>query len=113
MIFLIPTWADAKRAAPGEVSPVIWNGVRYAAAPHGGCGFAHPGCVEASDAETGQTLWKIEVYQIQYRPDLEKDVQDVFIISLKVEGNRLVVTNERGEIYEVNLETRVVQKTKQ
>ena len=105
MTCFVTSRADAKRMAPREVSPVIWNGVRYTA-PRYGCGFAHPGCIEASDAETGRTLWQVEVYQIQYRSDLGKDVQDVFIVSLKVEANVLVVTNEHGETYEVNLETK-------
>ena len=40
-----------------------------------------------------------------YVNNLEKDVQDVYITNLQIENAYLLVTNEKGEIYKINLKT--------
>ena len=47
--------------------------------------------------------WEKEVYTVEYNPDLESDVQDVFITSLNIEDGKLVVVNEKGDVYKVDL----------
>ncbi len=102
----------AKRSAPKEVKPVIYEGVRYSA-PHwviaNGKRIAG-GYIEAFNAKTNKKLWRLKVYEIKYGPQLEKDVQDVFITSMTIEKNHLVVENERNEEYEVDVKSRRVTK---
>lgn len=105
--------AEAKRAAPKEVDPVIHKGIRYVAAHFKmeGKEFGH-GYIEAWDIASNRKLWDLRIYEEKYDPYIERDVQDVFITSLTIKDDHLVVTNERGEVYEVDLRTRKIRKVK-
>jgi len=73
------------------------------------------GHIEAFDARTNRSLWTLKVYDITYDPDEEPDAQDVFITKLWVSGlvqKRLMVENERGERFTINLKDRSVQREK-
>ncbi len=96
--------AFAKRSAPREVVPVVADGVRYTA-PSEAMGF-----VIAAAADSGKELWRVRIYEVRFDPALERDVQDVFITSLEMKGRALVVTNERGEKYALDLKTRKVTR---
>ncbi len=106
------TGQKAKRSTPKEVTPVVYEGVRYTA-PHwviaNGKRIAG-GYIEAFNAQTNKKLWRLKIYETKYAPQLEKDVQDVFITSMAIEKNKLVVVNERDVGYEVDLKTRRVTK---
>lgn len=91
---------EAKRVPPSLIEPVIYNGVNYTT---GKMGF-----VEAWDINTSQKIWEKKVYSVKYNPLLETDVQDVFITSLSISDGKLVVINEKGNKYEVNVETGAV-----
>jgi outer membrane protein assembly factor BamB len=96
--------ANAKRAVPRAVEPVTMHGVTYSA-PAAVMGF-----VVASDASSGRELWRQRIYGIPVDPSLERDVQDVFITSLTLRGGSLVVANEHGERYALDLSTRKVTR---
>ena len=66
------------------------------------------------DAKSGVKLWGLLVYKTEYDPDLEKDIQDVFITSLSINflGTKLTVTDELGRQYEINISDKSVTKTK-
>lgn len=49
---------------------------------------------------------------MKYLPDLERDVQDVFITSIQKEGNQLHILNERKSEYLLDLETLQVKVVK-
>ena len=106
------TGQKAKRSPPKEVTPVVYEGVRYTA-PHWviakGKRIAG-GYVEAFNAKTKKRLWRIKVYETISDSQLEQDVQDVFITSMAIEKSNLVVVNERGVRYEVDLTTRTVTR---
>jgi hypothetical protein len=108
VVLLSSGTALAKREAPTEVPPVVIDGIKYAA-PH----FANPcgqngGCVVASDAATGAQLWFVKVYCVTYQPAYEMDVQDVFIETLAAGGAGLLITNEIGHRFTLDLKTRAV-----
>lgn len=91
---------SGKRTAPAPVTPLVHDGVRYAAT---GC------CtVTATLARDRRLLWRCEVYRIDVDPNLERDVQDVFITRLSFRGNRLLVDNEAGERFALKPESGVV-----
>jgi hypothetical protein len=98
-VSLCPFTAFAKRAAPKPVPPVVEDGVEYRAS------HARMGCVEAIDAASGRKLWETRVYSVIINPLVERDVQDVFITSLQVRAGGLLVSNEAGRTYELDLRT--------
>lgn len=106
--------ANAKRSVPERVEPVILEGVRYIAP----CDYKIVGneaqqyYVEAWDIKSNQKLWEVSVYTIANNPQMEADVQDVFINSLVIEGDALIVTSEQGKKYQVDLKTKMVKRIK-
>jgi hypothetical protein len=110
---LAPSLALAKRSPPAEVPPVVDGNFCYEV-PHGG--FGDPptpcgqigGCVVAYDNTTGALLWSVKVYSISYDPDLEEDVQWVFITCLSLKNGQLLVTNERGSHFAIDPATQQV-----
>lgn len=95
-----------KRAAPAEIEPIIHGGVRYTV-PHFASlneGMEHNGgYVEATDMRTDKRIWLKEVYRPGYRSGLERDVQDVFITSMSLEGDKLVIIDEEGRRFDIPL----------
>jgi hypothetical protein len=114
----LPAVAFAKRAAPKPVNAIVSNGVRYMApnimpkyrSIYGKPACNNIGCVEARNNKNGKLLWKVDVYQIKYDPTEERDVQDVFISALAIERGKLIVENEAGAKYSVDLKTRAIHK---
>ena len=105
---MIASEAWAKRAGPKPVAPVVHNGVKYVAPNESG----RQGKVEARNEETGEKLWDVVVYTVKIDPNLEEDIQWVFITGLAVRGNALLVTNEKNEHFTVDLKTKKVEKVK-
>jgi len=96
--------ANAKRTVPRAVEPVTVHGVTYSA-PATAMGF-----VVACDASSRRELWRQRIYRIRVDPSLERDVQDVFITSLTLRGGSLVIANEHGERYALDLSTRKITR---
>lgn len=101
---VVPTWA--KRAPAKDVDPVVHDDVKYSAPNNDG----RRGIVEARDARTNKMMWRAVVYTVKIDPDLEQDVQWVFITKLEVDGGSLRVTNEDGEQYLLDLKTGKLKK---
>jgi hypothetical protein len=97
----------AKREAPVDVEPVIYEGIKYTA-PHNKMGY-----IEALDAETDEIIQEIKVYEINYIPVLEKDVQDIFINKLAIENGKLIAYREGGKKYTLELSESGELKQKQ
>ena len=70
------------------------------------------GFIEARNLKSGKLIWNRQIYAVKYVPDLEGDVQDVFIRNIKVKGNSLIVTNERKSEYQLDLKTLEVKVLK-
>ena len=104
--FLASSPISAKRPAPKPVLPVVVNSVEYSAPPK------TMGFVIATDTRSRKGLWRERIYVVRFNPLLERDVQDVFIASLSIERGKLIVINERGNSYAVDLATRLVTKRK-
>lgn len=119
MIVLASTMAVAtpglaKRAAPPVAQPLTLGGVTYVAthstAPASGKPTSFIAKVEAHDPAGNKLLWDVEVYRIRYQPDLETDVQDIWIASLAAQGSDVLVTDERGQRYLVEVATRTAHR---
>src|SRR4051794_18266161 len=98
-LLVLTAVVHAKRSAPADVPPVVSDGIEYSA-PHDPIGW-----VIATDVKTRREIYRRRIYQIPIKPDLERDVQDVFITALEVKRNFLIVTNERGAMYALDLST--------
>ena len=110
-LLLVTLLAEAKRGAPAEVLPVTVGNIEYLA-PHRNGTHKQMGVIEARDLKSGKLIWSRQIYAVKYDPDLEGDVQDVFIKSITVEGNNFIITNERNSKYQLNLnslEVKVLQ----
>jgi hypothetical protein len=110
-LILATLLAEAKRGAPAEVLPATVGNIEYSA-PHRNGTHKQMGLIEARDPKSGKLIWSRQIYAVKYDPDLEGDVQDVFIKSITVQGNNLVITNERNSKYQLNLnslEVKVIQ----
>jgi hypothetical protein len=104
MVTLVPCLAFAKRMAPAKVEPVTHTGIRYVA-PNDDGRHAY---IEAWDVQTNKKLWDLTVFTNPVDPKVEEDVQWIFIKSLSIEGDRIVVTSERGNTYQIDLSSRAV-----
>ncbi|TXG76694.1 MAG: hypothetical protein E6R11_07635 [Rhodocyclaceae bacterium] len=96
--------SSAKRAAPATVAAVVIGAVEYSA-PATAMGY-----IVATDRNTHRELWRQRIYEILRDPGLEADVQDVFITSLELLNGRLLIRNERGEVFLLDPGTRAVMK---
>src|SRR5262245_5432487 len=99
--------ASAKRIAPANVEPVIHQGVRYVAPNDDG----RRGYIEAWNVGTNKKLWELTVFTNPIDPNLEQDVQWVFIKTLNIHDGRLVVTSERGTTYQVDVNTKEITQS--
>jgi hypothetical protein len=99
--FCLALPVHAKRSAPKPVPPVVRDGIEYSA-PLDRIGF-----VVATWTKTKREIWSRQVYVIkhEYKLGLEKDVQDVFITDLGIEGGKLRIRNERGGEFELDPES--------
>ncbi len=96
---------EAKRLPPPKVEPVIYNGVKYTAT-HEKMGY-----VQAWDIKTGKKLWEKKVYDVKIDPYMEADVQWVFITNLSIKDGKLIVVNENGDKYEIDIESTDTSQT--
>nr|MBL8411469.1 hypothetical protein [Dechloromonas sp.] len=100
----------AKRVAPPEVRPVTVAGIRYTVVlatrarglPQEG------GYIAAIDVKSDREIWLRRIYETQYLPELEEDVQDVFIRSMKLGngGRTLEIVDELDRHHRLDLEPR-------
>lgn len=105
-----------KRKGPKPLKPLKLNGVRYVEIRDARArGLNQPGGVIAAiDEKSGQELWSVLVYQTVYDEREESDVQDVYIthLDLSTDGLALLITNERGQRFAVNLADHTVSELK-
>jgi hypothetical protein len=103
-----------KREGPDPVEPVVIGGVRYEAV-HWGSEIGadqNGGYIAAVDPVTGNRLWTLKVYDIDYDPARERDVQDVFITKLSAaeSAGKLRVTDEDGRNFIVDPQSRTASQ---
>jgi len=98
----------ASRAPPPRIAPVFIAGVRYAQVAGNIDTDGQIGGILAAYDASNRELWRLRLYENVRIPGLEGDVQDVYFRSMRADGSRLLVENERGERFEVDTATRQV-----
>ena len=104
LTLLLAHLASAKRLPPVNVDPVIHEGMRFVAPNDDG----RRGYIEAWNVGTNKKLWELTIFTNGTDPNLEEDVQWVFIKELSIQDGRLMVTSERGKTYQVDVNTRAI-----
>src|SRR4029453_3633958 len=89
---LVPQLAFSKRLPPLKVDPVTYEGVRYVAPNDDG----RRGYVEAWNVGTNKKLWELTIFTNAIDPNLEEDVQWVFIKALNIQNAGFMVTTDSG-----------------
>ena len=107
LTLLVPQLACAKRIAPVHVTPVIYEGIRYVAPNDDG----RRGYIEAWNVGTNKKVWELTIFTNGIDPNLEQDVQRVFIKALNIQDGRLMVTSERGKTYQVDVNTKEITQS--
>ena len=106
-----PSIVSPKRAAPPRIEPVTIDGITYRQHHDHVDGIGqNSGLLAAWRPDAERPDWVIAVYPVTYREILERDVQEVYFTEMKQDGDRpvLIVTNERGARFEVDVTTRKV-----
>jgi hypothetical protein len=98
--------AHAKRMPPPVVPPITHEGVIYHATGDGEAAF-----IIAKDEKTGKEFWKAKVYHIHIDPLKQEDDQIIFIKGMLLSGKKLLIQDEAGRCYRLDLETQKVQGT--
>jgi hypothetical protein len=96
----------AKRAEPAIVTPITYKNIKISA-PNT---VEDMGFIEARDIKSEKLLWKKKIYSVWIIPFIETDVQWVFITELKIETDKLIISNEKGHKYSLNLKTLKLRK---
>jgi hypothetical protein len=96
-----PGQFQAKRAAPKGVPDIYYNSIILQRS-----GMEY---IQALDSATKKVLWNKKIYSVTYIPNLETDVQDVFIDSMYLSDSHLIIGNEKKEWFSLDLQT---QETK-
>ncbi|BCY28779.1 hypothetical protein [Flavobacterium okayamense] len=91
--------SNQKRLPPKSVSPVIVDKIKYVSSLNE---------IIAIDIESQKELWRKEIYEISYDESLERDVQDIFIDSIMLFNNSLVIRNESNELYFLGLDLKKI-----
>lgn len=107
--FLFCSLAEAKRGPAPEVEPVTYKGIKFIApnTPQ------RMGYVEAWDIKKNIKVWEQKMYDIAINPIMESDVQWLFISSLKIRNDKLIVTEEKGKYYEVYIPKSILEGEEQ
>jgi len=87
---------SAKIVGTPEPTNVNYNGLNLSAPQN------HMGYVEAWDKDNNK-VWEKELYKVELDPNLETDVQWVFINKLEILDGMLIATNDKNEKYSVDL----------
>lgn len=91
--------ASFKRSVPKEVQPILIENIKYS------CSMNE---IIATDTLSQNILWKKEIYKVIYDEKMERDVQDVYIDSISLKDNLMIIRNENTEFYSLNIKTKEV-----
>ena len=104
LLLLLPTVVLAKRAPPNKIAPLVTEGVRYTIPNDNG----RRAYLVATDDKTGKQLWELTLFTNTIKPDLEEDVQWVFVDRAKLDGRTLIAVSESNKTYRVDLDAKKV-----
>ena len=102
---------DKERASVPEPAGVVAGDLRIEALPWGKMRGLEQngGYIAAYRLADDEEAWIMKVYDVSHDGEMEEDKQDRFIEELALDASGLLrVTDERGEVYLVDLQRRAV-----
>ena len=103
--------AEAKRPKPKKVPTAEYKQIKYTATQAPSQSHTQQGgYIEAWNQKTNQRIWELKIYDNKFDPGLPREDQEVYITSLKMDGALLIVANEIGDEFQVNIDARQVTK---
>jgi len=112
MFVFAATSVNSKRLGPAPIEPVSRNNVVYSVPAFVSGETQNGGYIEARNKASGELIWRLKVYKTEYARNLERDIQDVFIISIRLEAESIVVVDDKDRVFEVNMNTRNITRKK-
>ncbi|AHF08664.1 hypothetical protein DESME_13310 [Desulfitobacterium metallireducens DSM 15288] len=98
-----PAQVLASRAfAPVKITPIIYKDIKIVAENNSP---ENMGIIQAFDINTNKLIWSKQVYKVRVKPNVEADTQWVFIKDMEIDGDRLVVINEKQKTYTLDPNT--------
>jgi len=94
--FMTTQSVSAKIVGTQEPTNVNYSGLDFSAPQN------HMGYVEAWDKDNNK-VWEKELYKVEIDPNLETDVQWVFINKLEILDGMLIATNDKNENFTIDL----------
>jgi hypothetical protein len=111
-----PANSYALRIAPKPVLPIDHNDVIYSA-PHSFLLLGDSneqnqigGYILARDKKTKRIKWLVQIYVTEFSKNLEEDVQIVCITEIKMDGELLMIKDEKGRTFSLNINTLEVKQ---
>lgn len=105
-LLALPLFAHAKRLEAAALAKLKYHGLLISSPNDDG----RRGYLRIESEKTGKLIEEITLYRVKINPELETDVQWVFIQGLSLDANLLTVTDEKHRTYVVNLDTLKVVK---
>jgi hypothetical protein len=104
--FLSSGLLEAERRLAPKVEPIIYKGIKFIVpnTPE------KMGIVEGWATEANKKIWENQVYSIVINPIIEQDVQWIFISSLSIEDEKLVVVDERSHKYKIAIPKNILKE---
>ena len=99
---------SAKRAAPPEVSPLIFEGITYTLVTQTSEDLTSSSTLLNALTPEQTLSWSLELYKIIFDPLIETDVQEIYPASMTIDEarRRLTVTDEQDNKFTVDLTSR-------
>lgn len=92
--------AHAKRLAPADIQPLpVKKGTVHQSFERSAKGFS---VYLVKKDLSGQVLWKTKLYSKIYIPNLESDVQDIWLRKLTVSQEGILAVDEYNRSYQVD-----------
>ena len=104
MLICFATTVHAKRIPPKPVTPVIKDGVEYSAP------LELMEYVVAKSIKTNREIWRKQIYEVKFNSRWELENQTIFITHLAIEGEDLIVVNEKWQRFKLDLKTHKISK---
>ena len=101
-------YGQMSRIGQADLEAIEFEGRKYAQIMNGAALDLpqRTGYLSVIDIAAAELVALIRVYEVEYDPGLEADVQDVFftLMELEADARRIVIENEHGERFALNLD---------
>ena len=91
----------ADRDGPAIMPPISYHDLKIVAVNT----HQSMGVVQAYNKDTNKLIWNRKLYEVKIKTSLEEDFQLIFIKSMKIVNDKLIIVNERNVVYELDPDT--------